>query len=353
MPVFNRVELLKSLRLVASVVPDRTPTPILQYVALRSLDGKASLSATDQVVYCTSVLECSDDFCDCLVPAAKLLGLLSASSSEEVTLTVTSNGTALVDGHGTYTMVSPNKDEFPARPVPAQLTFATDSIYIARAMPLVSTCVSEKTAGGSYYIEGFRFDALDGKVNLVGTDLSRLCVCELGDGELEPFTIQSKAMKVVSQMQGKISIGCSDGLATFVTDTLTLTSRTMIGKFPKYASLFKDAESYLAWGIDRRELIEVLRKANLFTAEESKGLDIAIDPSTTKICSTGADIGRCGVSIKGGSAKTGTIRFNGERLLGIVSKIPEQCVTRFRIGKRLYAQVGDFCQFIMSPMEKQ
>ena len=351
MPVFNRQELIKALRLVSSVVPDKTPTPVLQFVSMKSLDGVATLAATDHVVYVVTTVPCSDDFSECLLPATHLLGLLSASTSESVTITVTSNGVMMVDATGTYTMPTPDKAEFPSRDKVAELTFSTDSIYINRALPLVLACVDDKSGGGAYYIEGVRFDCTNGVVQLVSTDQTRLCVCVLGSGNLEPFTIPRPVVKLVSQMQGKISIGCDGDVATFVSDTMTVTSRTMVGAFPKYQKVLDRIKSHELWSVKAEELEEALRKACLFTQAETQAVNLSIGETTTKITSQGADVGKCGISVGGGSAASGSVIVNGQKLLGFLQKVPASLPVEFKVKSDISIRVGDFCQLLMSSME--
>lgn len=202
MPVFNRQSLMKSLRLIAPVVPDRTPESVLKYVRILAMNGTAVLSATDNVVYASSYAECDGLDIECLVPADRLMSLLTASTSDEVTLTSVQGGVMLEDKTGKYNMLTPDVAEFPARGKPVEPTLQTDSIYLSRTLPLVLSCIEERGSGGAYYIEGVRFHSADGKVRLVGTDLNRLCICDLGPGELkESFTVQPRVASMVLKIE--------------------------------------------------------------------------------------------------------------------------------------------------------
>lgn len=351
MTSFDRKSLLNAIRTVSSVIPSRTPQPVLESVLLKCRDNTATLTATDSECRVNVNVECDGEDFETLIPSGQVSSLLSAMSSETVTISEGKNRVVITDQSGTYTIPTRDIGEFPENAFPIELTFSTDSLYVARSLPMVTSVIVDKLVGGAYYVEGVRFDSIDGKVYLIGTDLNRLCACRLGDGELEPFTLSLKVAGLLSKMQGKISIGCKNGVVSMVSDGMSITSRTMIGTFPKWKPLTDTASKYEKLEAKLPELIEGLRKTSVFTNPESKGVTLSVEKDATKLTSFGLDKGQCGVEISGGSLTTGPIKLHGELLAGFLEKVPKNLPVTMRVGDKFVVEVSDYCRFFMGLME--
>lgn len=349
MPKLNRKEFLEALRFVAPAVPDKTPTPVLQYALLDTFDGKGYLIATDNEVRVGCKIK-ADGEIKCLVPVSKLIDLLSACRDEEFNISLTTGGIKIVDSSGSYTLLTPPIDEFPTVKRETAVTCKTDSVYLGRAFPLVMACINEKFAG-KYILNGMRFQSDGNSVLVLGTDTKRLCSCKICDGHLEPFTLPIKTVRLVQKMDGAISIGCKDGLATFISEDKYITSRTLDGSFPEFKFLFDKSAEQPTWSVNVGELENSLRKASIYSGVDSRGVKLVINNLNTQVLASGADSGKCGIEIKGGCEKQGTTRVDGKALYEFVTKIPSSARVIARIGEMVAFTVGDFCQFSMATME--
>lgn len=350
MTTFNRKVLLNAIRTVSSVIPNRTPQPILETVLLKCSDGNCTLTATDNECRVSVNLHVDDGDIETLLPADQVSGLLAAMTDEEVSLSESDGKVVVTDQSGTYTIPTMPVEEFPENAIPIELTFPTDSIYISRSLPMVTAVIQEK-GGGSYCTEGPRFDSIDGKVYVVGTDINRLCACRLGEGTLEPFTISLKVAGLVAKMQGKISVGCTNGVASFVSDGMSITTRTVLGTFPKWKDLTDTASKFPKLEVKLAELLEGLRKTSVFTNQESRGVLLDIGEQSTKLSAAGAGKGQCGIEITGGSLEPAKIKLHGELLAGFLAKVPQNLAVTMRVGKQFVLEVSDYCRFIMGFME--
>lgn len=351
MPSINRKQFLEAIRFVSIVVPDRTPSPILQYAKLSVSEGKAKIVATDHDVRVGCKIDCDSDEITCLVPCKKISDLLSASNDEEFSVSLTTGGIKIVDSSGSYTLLTPPTDGFPIQNTKFEVDCKTDSIYLNRALPLITTCVNDKFKG-KFVLDGVRFDTDGDKVVMVGTDEKRVCSCVIGDGQIEGFTLPMKAVRVVARMEGAISIGCRKGVATFLSDDKFVVSRTLQDCFPKFwGSIIEQGKDLPEWNGAVSDLEVALRKAAVFSAEETRGLDMVVDQRTTTILAKGADIGHSSIQIQGGSEKPIKLRFQGLDLCQFITKIPDVARAVTRIDQRIAMDVGDWCKFIMSTME--
>lgn len=350
MTTFNRKALLNALRTVSSVIPTRTPQPILETVLLKCSGGHCSLTATDNECRVSVNVEAGDGDIMTLLPSHQVSSLLAAMTSEEISLSESDGKIVITDQSGEYTIPTMPVEEFPENAIPTELTFPTDSVYLSRSLPMVMAVVTEK-GSGAYSIGGVRFDCIDGKIYVVGTDINRLCSCRLGDGSLEPFTVSLKVAGLVSKMQGNISIGCTNGVASFVSDGMSIITRTVLGAFPKWKSLTDSAAKFSNLEVKVSDLLEGLRKTSVFTNEESRGVLLEIIEQSTKLSAAGAGKGRCGVEIKGGSKEQGTVKLNGELLADFLAKVPQNLSSTPRVGSQFAVEVSDYCRFIMGFME--
>lgn len=350
MTTFNRKALLNALRTVSSVIPTRTPQPILETVLLKCRNGHCSLTATDNECRVSVNIEAGDGDILTLIPSNQVSSLLSAMTDEEVSLSESDGKIVITDQSGKYIIPTTPVGEFPENANPIELTFPTDSVYLSRSLPMVTAVIREK-GSGPYCIEGPRFDSIDGKIYIVGTDLNRLCACRLGEGTLEPFTISLKVAGLVAKMQGQVSIGCTNGVASFVSDGMSIITRTVLGTFPKWKPLTDPASMFHKLEVPVSDLLEGLRKTAVFTNEESRGVLLEIGEQSTKLSAAGSGKGQCGIEINGGSLATGTIKLHGELLADFLVKVPQNLSSTLRVGQQFVVEVSDYCRFIMGFME--
>lgn len=353
MASFNRKIFLNALKTVGAVIPSRTTQPVLESVLLRCRDSVATLTATDNECRVSVSVESDAGLqSEHLLPYLQVSGLLAAMSGESFTLAGEDGMVVLTDSTGVYTVLTPNVAEFPSETFPIELTFPTDSMLLSRSLPMVTSVVSE-TGGGSDYIEGVRFDCVDNAVYLVGTDKGRLCSCRIGSGTLEPFTLSLKVSNLVSKMQGKISIGCQRGVASFVSDGMSITTRTVQGAFPQWVFLVDGLAGLRKLDVKLSELLEGLRKTAVFTNPESRGVSVKAGPDTTVIASQGADKGRCNIKLHGGSDTSADFKLNGEKLAAFLAKVPQQLPSTFLVGDKFAVTIADYGYFFMGLMEQE
>lgn len=350
MPKINRKQFLEALKFVSAVTPDRSPMPILQYVKLDVCDRYGGVVGTDSEVRVGATIPCEGEI-HCLVPAKKANDLLSACKDDEFDISLTGGGIKFVDSSGSYTFQTPPTDEFPEVTCTFEMDCKTDSIYLGRALPLISACCDEKFKG-KFILDGVRFETSGSDVVLVATDQKRICSCVIASGKIDSFTLPMKSLRIVARMEGAISVGFRDGLATFLSDDKFVVSRTLQDHFPSFwYGLIESSREIPQWNVGINELTTALRKAAVFSAEESRGIDVIVGEKDTKFLAKGGDIGKGSIQIQGGSEKTGQVRFNGLDLYQFVTKIPDVARVVTRIGDRISMDVGDFCKFCMSTME--
>lgn len=351
MAEFNRKTLLEALKLVAAATPDRSPVDVYQYTLLEAgSDGKAVLTATDGTIRVQKSLECSGDGIECLIPGDKIQQLLLAAHGGAVRLSLCTGGVEVKDSSGFYRFQTPPIDTFPSLDMVIDGGFKTDSIYLNRALPMVLSCVNDKFKG-KFVLNGVRFDSVDGFVHLIGYDGHRACSCILGRGELSPFTVESRVLRLVSKMNGKLAIGLQGTTATFQSSDSCVVSSTLQDVYPKWGKAIEAGESVPEWNGPKDLLESALAKSALFDQVESRGVSISADSNATYVTATGTDIGRCKITIPGANENQFRTCLNAGLLREFLSKVPGSLPVKLRIGENVGVSVGDFCKFTMACME--
>lgn len=354
MTIFNRKQLLEALKFAGSVVPDRTPSPVLQFVRLTAASWGFAVTGTDgQVRVTVRGRPLDSEPLVCLLPASRVQQLLAAGSDEEVTIIQGVSATEVHDSTGVYKFQTPPVIEFPDISPTQASDFKTDSIYLGRALPMVMSCIDEKS-GGYFVVNGVRFDVSNGNVYVVGADYRRVCACSIGAGEIKPFTVESRVARLVSKMTGTVYISLMGTTAVFSSDDCDIVSSTLLDKYPGWKDIIGTVDQLDEWGVSRDLLQQALLKSELFSREESRGVSVTLTEKDTRIVSFGADVGQCDVVIPGQNAKALKANLNAGLLHQFLSRVPAgPFPVKFRIGDGAAVSVGDFCQFVMAGMEVQ
>lgn len=347
--MFNRKSLLESLRFVSLACNEKSPMEVLRFAMLKADGESYTLKSTDNELFLSSAGMCETEI-HCLIPVRNAISLLESSSDEDVEVSLVTGGIQIKDSSGKYKLLTPPIDEFPDRTFDYVLSAKTDSMYIGRAMPLLS-CLIEEREVNKYAIEGVRIDYEDGKMVAIGTDSKRLCRCNLGGGEIDPFTLPMKAVGAIRKLDGAISVGFNGSVAAFVSDTASVVTRVLDGKFPAWKDILL-ADKAEAWSVTAADLSAGLKKCSVYSQVDTRGVDFKITQNGTSLSIKAADVGSCVAEIPGSCESPRQIKVDGERLRQFVSRIPSILPSRFSVGERINIKVGDFCDFTIAGFEE-
>ncbi len=370
--ICDRGALLDAVNNVASVVPQRTPTPALSCVKLVAKKvgsaGELTLSGTDAETSLNLTLTAVDvqKPGEVAVPADKLRAIISAEDGEP-TLTIETEGDQChIRGTNAHFRVFayPAKD-FPAMPDFAAAVAGTGpdpakAVFTPTAgamMELVSRTVFATARETSRYaINGVLMKRDGKKLEMVATDGRRLAVAraQLGGasakGDAATCIIPSKAlnifMKLARDPEENVRIAVSDSRVYFSFEAAVggkdaekgdkpgaaramLSSVLVEGSFPPYEDVIpKDQDKKVVAGRD--DLSSAVRKASVLTNEESRGVRLAFTAKDKrlKLSSRAPEMGESEISI-GLSKFEGDdieISFNPTFITDVLKVIPDQDV---------------------------
>jgi DNA polymerase III subunit beta len=333
---FNRAALSEALNLLTSVVPSRTPKPILRCVQITAGKKDVRMCATDLEVginYLVSEVQVDKEG-EVIVPADRLAAIVR-ESVDEVLLLEAAEGTCEIKGADShYTIYGQEPGQYPI--VPDFDGAGEIKIVLSNLQAGIEQCLFATAKESSRYaINGVLWEIKDKKLSLVATDgrrlaRSRVSLAAAPKGEAPAnLIVPAKAMGLLD----KIGAGEKDTVAIKLVDNQILMSCTNVvissnlveGNFPKYEDIIPtDYDKKLT--LPTEGTLSAVRRASLLTSEESRGIKLSVQKERIVFSGRAPETGDAQVdmlvSYKGEPIEIG---FNPQFLVDVlrVIKTPE------------------------------
>jgi DNA polymerase-3 subunit beta len=283
---FNRAALQEALGLATSVIPSRTPKPILQCLRMTAQKDGVRICATDleagiicQVAQAEVVQEG-----DIVVPADKLSSIVRESVDEvieieEAEATVHVKGT---DSH--FTIYGNEPGQYPV--VPEFSGKADIEVALSALQEGIEHSVFAAAKESTRYaLNGVLWEVKGKKLTLVATDGRRLARCvvslaaaggKLPDGRIiVPAKTMALLDKIGADEGAKVVVSFVDNQVIMACEQVVISSNLVEGNFPKYEDIIpKDYDKKLVLSTDA--VMSAVRRAALLTSEDSKGIKLAL-----------------------------------------------------------------------------
>jgi len=285
---FNRNALAEALGLVTSIVPSRTPKPILHCVQITASEKEVRICATDLEVginYLISEVQVEEPG-EAIVPADRLFAIVR-ESVDDVLVLETAESTCEIKGADSHFKVYGHEPgQYPTVPDfdgTADIKIALGALQVGIEQCLFATAKESSR----YAINGVLWEIKDKKLFLVATDGRRLARSKVklasapAKGEVPAnLIVPAKAMGLLDKIgssekdtvaakpvNNQILIGCAN---------VVISSNLVEGNFPKYEDIIPtDYDKKLTLGTE--VVLSAVRRASLLTNEESKGIKLAIE----------------------------------------------------------------------------
>ena len=283
---FNRPALAEALTLVTSVVPSRTPKPILSCVKIIA-GTDVHLLATDMEVGMNITFNQAEieEPGEIVIPADKLQSIVRESVDEVLSLEA-SEGTCTVKGVDShFTIFGHDAGQFPKVPEfegEAQLEIQLAALQEGIEQSLFATAKESSR----YALNGLLWEMDGKKLCLVATDgrrlaKTRVAVMKSAEGMLPEgkIIVPAKTMaildKIGSSDEDIVKIKLIDNKIVICCDHIVISSNLVEGTFPKYEDIIpKDYNKKLKLPTDA--VLSAVRRSALLTNEESRGIKLAI-----------------------------------------------------------------------------
>lgn len=312
----HRDGLLAAFQVASGVVPQRSPRPILASTKIDfSPPGDATLLATDLelgIRYKISGVSV-DEPGQILLPVGQMIAILRELPDETVQIETASGG-VLIKGHSSrFELSTEDPLQFPDVPtVGDEIGHKIKAGVLGTLIRRTSfACAAENSR---YALHSVLLEFDEGKARLIATDSKRLALmpglvdihgpAPEGSWLLPPKALQL-LVRVLLDPEEEVAIVLHDNDALFQTPKLTVYTRLVEGRYPKYQEVFP-GEVKIRIPLPVSQFHAVVRQAKIVTNEESKGVDFRFGDGTLTLKSRAAQLGQSEVRLP--------IGYNGENL---------------------------------------
>lgn len=291
----NRAALYEAVQLASSIVPARTPKPILQCAKIQA-DQKAqklTITATDNELSIKYIVPQVQVIAGgaAVIPADKITSILHESTDETLDLQVNDSVCQVVGKDSRFRIYGHDPDDFPVvGEVQKEEITQIEAGLLKRMIHRTSFAAARENT--RYAINGVLWEQQGKKLRMVATDGRRLALI---DGDVTPSgkdaeqtaIVPAKAWMVIDRIlhsvDEKIQISFSGNQVTVSTALAEVTGILVQGRFPKYNDVVPS-------GCTKKAILEAevfrsaVRRAALLSTEQSRGILLSF--SQEKLCLT-------------------------------------------------------------------
>lgn len=279
--ICQRNALLDAISVAGTVVPSRSPKPVLQCLKLTADDGKLTIEATDLEVavrYVDSAVQVDAPGVT-LVPADKLRDIVRESVDDTLALTLEGSELHVRGADSHFKIFTQSPADYP--PLPQSDEGVDFEIAAGVLKQLISqTVFASSKEGTRYAFNGILLVGDQKSLALVATDGRRLAMSrgELITGKkpdgtkpIVPARSFSLVDKLLSDPDTVVAIRISENQAVFTTPDATLTTNLLEGQFPQYEEVLpKDCDKRMV--ANTADFLSAVRRSSLLTSDDSKGV---------------------------------------------------------------------------------
>jgi len=330
---FNRSALVDALGLLTSVVPARTPKPILRCVRVTAGEKEARLFSTDlEVGINILVSEVKvEKVGEAVIPADRLAAIVRESTDDVLNIETDDTTCTITGSDSQFTIYGHPPDQFPKEPKDdgkPDIEIGLSNLQAGIEQSLFATA-RESTR---YAINGVLWEAKGKKLSLVATDGRRLARCRVNlatavkkGAEQSKIIVPAKTMSVLDKIGGSdkdvVSIKVTGNQIIVSCANVIVSSVLVEGNFPKYEDIIPsgyDKKLTLA----KEAMLSAVKRAALLTSEESRGIRLSIEKNRLTISGRAPETGDARVEMAVDySAEPIEIGFNPQFLIDVLRVI--------------------------------
>ncbi len=314
---FNRIAFAEALNLLVSVVPSRTPKPILRCIRFDARRKEVHLYATDLEVgidYALAEVQIEQEG-QVVLPADRLFAIVRESAEDVLALQATEGSCEIMGADSHFTIYSQEPKDYPT--VPTFEGKGDISVALRSLQAGVEQCIFATAKESSRYaINGILWEMAGKKVTLVATDgrrLARSKVSLLSAPEesvaAQQIIVPAKAMslldKLASHEKDKVAVKLVDNQILLSCANAVISSSLVEGSFPKYEDIIP-SEHTKKLRLSTEAVLSAVRRAALLTSEESRGIKLLISEGSLVFSGRAPETGDAEVKM--------TIDYKGETM---------------------------------------
>jgi len=304
---FNRVALAEAMGLLTSVIPSRTPKPILRCVQISTGEKETRICATDLEVG-INYLICEvqvEEAGEVVLPADRLAAIVRESVDEVLSLEVQEGSCKIRGADSQFVVYGQEPSQYPS--VPAFNGAADMEISLTNLQAGIEQCLFATARESTRYaLNGVLWEIKGKKLSLIATDGRRLARSRVNltsaPGEQvakAKIIVPAKTMSLLDKLSGGekdiVSVKLVDNQILISCANVVISSNLVEGNFPKYEDIIPtDYDKKLT--LSTEAVLSAVRRSALLTSEESRGIKLSI--------------GKEGIVFSGRAPETGDARVD-------------------------------------------
>ncbi len=331
----NRMALYEALQLASSIVPVRTPKPILQCARIQAdqENEQVIVMATDNEItiqYTIAQVQIEEGGC-MVVPADRMASILHESKDETIELELTDATCQIYGSDSEFRIYGHDPEDYPTLEVIGEdLPIKVEAAVLKRLIHMSTFAAAKENT--RYAINGILWESEGKKLRVVATDGRRLAKVEgsavAGDAGDKSAIVPGKTMQLIERVLNdpdeSVKIGFSENRITLQTASVQITSNLVQGRFPKYSDVIP-ASSEKKIKIETETLRSGVKRVSLLTNEQSKGILLSFNENDLVLSSSTPEAGeaeiRMAVSYSGEPFRIG---FNPQYILEVLRVLDVQ-----------------------------
>lgn len=285
---FNRAALTEALGLLTTVVPTRTPKPILCCVRIVADEKDVRIYATDLEVgisYLLSEVQVEQPG-EVIIPADRLAAIVRESIDDVLVLETEKDSCKITGSDSHFTIYGHEPGQYPAVPEfegEGDVIISLQNLQAGIEQTLFATA-KESTR---YALNGILWDVQGKKLIMVATDGRRLArtrvvLEESAKGRIAEakIIVPAKTMalldKIGSSDKDIVQVKFIDNQILICCANIVISSNLVEGNFPKYEEIIPtDYDKKLT--LSTETVLSAVKRSSLLTSEESRGIKLSID----------------------------------------------------------------------------
>jgi DNA polymerase-3 subunit beta len=285
---FNRSAVAEALGLVTSVVPTRTPKPILKCVRIAATDKEMRVSATNLemgIDYLVSEVDVQEAG-EAVIEAERLAAIVRESVEDVLVLEAADTTCEIRGADSHFKIYGQDPKQYPKVATfgegAADVTIGLEQLQLGIEQCLFATAKESSR----YAINGVLWEAKGRKLVFVATDGRRLARCRVelpqaatGAMAEQKVIVPARTMallqKLISHDKETVAVKLLDNQILLSCTNVAISSNLVEGNFPKYEDIIpSDYDKKLT--LSTEGALSAVRRAALLTSEESKGIKLAL-----------------------------------------------------------------------------
>jgi len=295
---------LKGIQTTQNIITTKSVLPILSNLLIETLKNKIKITSTDLDMGVSIMLEAEIYEQGAItLPAKKLNDIIRELPDGEVNVVVKKNNTVYIRLENCeFKLMGIPKDEFPKLPdFKDREVVELEQVILKEMLQLTSFSISHEET--RYVLNGLLFDLKKQQhkegfvLKMVATDGRRLALIKKDieiktSKEVKAIVPQKAIHELLRNLgdDGVVLIVVTPNQIFFELGQIVIISRLIEGEFPDYGRVIPPP-SDTRIKIDRQQLLQAIRRANLLTTPDSLAIRLELVNNKLRITKSTQDVG--------------------------------------------------------------